>query len=208
MPHDAPAPRHADAHPDDDDAAADQDLTIVLPRLGLARGSRALLAFAVSWNLALVALGTAIMVGAGSGGSVLGVPRQLLPVVAVLYVLCFGIGAWALREVIRTGFARGVIDVVADSLLITVEDPFGAVQEAFTLEQIVAIEAAPDGSRPGERPKLHLRIRFADTSDTCREIGMFAERPDAELLQIAGEINAALRARRARDGHAPLIRAA
>lgn len=164
------------------------EVSIALPPRGVVRGSKGLLTFAVVWNLVVWA-----MVGAGAiVVSSLNQPGWAAVGGALFLSLFVLIGLWSCVEVVRMGRRKAIIDVVGDTLLLTISTPLRSSQVRWTRDEIAAVRVGPSGTSINDRPVLELQVFARRPDGTRRKHGFFGERDDDELRWIAGEVVAAL----------------
>ncbi len=161
-----------------------EGISISLSPMGFFKGSKGLGCFSILW-LGFVSIFASVSVGMVVGGTPV---LQALPFLGIS-TLFGAIGAGMFFAAVRSGKRRAVIDVVGEDLLITRQSTGAARTQSWHRSEIDRVVVGKSGMEVNDVPVMELQI----WPTGGRKVGLFAERDDAELRWIAGEIRAALR---------------
>jgi hypothetical protein len=160
-----------------------EGVSISLSPMGFFKGSKGLGCFSILW-LGFVSIFGSVSVGiAVNGGSIL----NALPFLGVS-TLFTAIGLGMFFAAVRSGRRRAIIDVVGEDLLITRQSTGAPKTQSWHRSEIDRVVVGKSGTEINDVPVMELQIWPAGG----KKVGLFAERDDAELGWIAGEIRAAL----------------
>jgi hypothetical protein len=160
-----------------------EGVSISLSPMGFFKGSKGLGCFSILW-LGFVSIFGSVSVGiAVNGGSIL----SALPFLGVS-TLFGAIGLGMFFAAVRSGRRRAIIDVVGEDLLITRQSTGAPKTQSWHRSEIDRVVVGKSGTEINDVPVMELQIWPAGG----KKVGLFAERDDAELRWIAGEIREAL----------------
>ena len=161
-----------------------EGVSILLPPRGFLKGSKGLGCFSIFW-LGFVSIFGSVSVGiAVNGGSIL----NALPFLGVS-ALFGAIGLGMFFAAVRSGRSGAVIDVVGDDLLISKQSTGAPKTMSWHRSELDRVMVGKSGMEVNDVPVMELQIWPVGG----KKVGLFAEREDAELKWMAGEIRAALR---------------
>ena len=164
----------------------DNGITFVIPPLGVVRGSRGILFFAVFWNVfvgffvVMMILGQLGIVEVTNDGSPWAFGFAMLPFVSV------GIGL--LLAVINLGRRHATITTAGEMLDIQQNSIFGTKVTELSSQQVREITVRNSGTRVNNQPVKELQIIPLEE----RKLGMLSQLPPDELRWIAAELTRSL----------------
>lgn len=162
----------------------DDGLQIIVPPVGLIKGSKGMFVFAIVWLLFTGGIGVVLVGGGiGSGG---GVFEVLFPLLLLLVFV--SVGVVMLVYSIHAGRRRAILDVVGDALLVSRQGLFGFKQDEFDAADIAAIRIGKTNTEINGRPVMELQIHTAKG----RKLGLLSQLSDEEIQWVAAVLRTAL----------------
>ncbi|MEM9083598.1 MAG: hypothetical protein AAGB34_08385 [Planctomycetota bacterium] len=169
-------------------------LSIALPALGFRAGVReSKFALAFTAIVAGLTLFFAFLLS--------GAPQSVMyPFIGVISLFWIGV-LYLLAEMVRMMFTRAIIDVVGDTLLITIQKPGKVSSVEIPTDKIKALGVGPSGVVVDNQPILALRIDTRSPIEIGQRGGkpirkkkhiFFRERAEDELEWIAETLREAL----------------
>jgi hypothetical protein len=157
-------------------------ILVVVPPLGLWKGSKGMIGFAVVWCLFMVLFTAGMIFGKGQE------PHGRLAACAFLGMFWM-IGLGMLAVAIHLGVRRATLSAGGDGLRVEQKGLFGAKSREWRRGEIAALRSGPSGMRVNHEPVMELQIYAARGK---KKVGLLAGRPDAELRWLAAELRRAL----------------
>jgi hypothetical protein len=157
-------------------------ILVAVPPLGLWKGSKGMVGFAVVWCLFMAVFTAAMIFGKSRE------PHG--PLAAWAFVGMFWmIGASMLAVAIHLGVRRATLSAGGDGLRVEQKGLFGAKSREWRRGEITALRSGPSGMRVNNVPVMELQI-YAVTGK--KKVGLLAGRSDAELRWLASELRRTL----------------
>jgi hypothetical protein len=161
-----------------------------VPPMGIWKGSKGLLGFALFWNGFMVVFTTVMIVIAFSDnpqGNALIKGTELLFAIAFL-VLFWTIGIVSLIAAINAGKRSAMIGIADGHLFIERKSMFGTKWVEIPVDQVELIEVRPSGTEINSIPILELQIHNKNGKDH----GLLSQLSNDDLLWIAQELRSSL----------------
>lgn len=162
-------------------------ITIDMPPVGVWKGSKGLMAFAILWNL-FVSLFVAFAVAAALGN--VEVEKQGPPwVIPVALTPFVAVGVGMLLSSINSGRRRAMIATVGNAVLFVQTSIFGKKTREWQRQQLDEIRCGPSGVEINDVPVIELQFLPIDDD----KFGCLSHLTNDELDWIAAELNETLR---------------
>ena len=156
--------------------SVDGGFSLTVPPAGVWKGSKGMVVLAIFWLL--------LCAGMTVGTVRASLPWSTLGVIAAFWL----VGIVMLLGSLHMGKRQAIIDVIGDTLLLTVSGLFGTKQHEWPKDQIAAIRIGPSGMKVNNRPLMQLQVhpRFG------AYVGVLTGRDDQEIRWVATTLRHAL----------------
>ena len=155
----------------------DGGFSLTVPPARIWKGSKGLAGFAFIWLLFCAGM-SAAMVTSNAPWSALGA-----------MVAFWLVGIAMLIGAIHMGRRQAIIDVIGDTLLVTVSGLFGTKQHEWSADQITSIHMGPNGMEVNNRPVMQLQIQ----PQAGKPRGLLTGRDEHEIRWVATILRNALK---------------
>jgi hypothetical protein len=149
-------------------------LTIVLPAVGVWKGSKGMITFSLVWCV-FMAVFSGFTLFAARNSKMIALPF-------LLFILLFwAIGLAMFLGAVNMGRRRALLMVTRGEFRIAQESLFGKKAWAWARDQVAAVRADRSGMEVNHRPVIELQVHATDG----KKIGLFSGRDEVELQWIA-----------------------